>query len=305
MKLRLVANERERVYSMLPDNFDFAQLPMNSELTLKEIGMLVSDIENIDYSLMSWLKHDLDLKASTNEGFVNVPVLWQTPERSFQIKNEKELRDDAGALKLPIISVERTNITKDPERKGSYQAHLYSPDRDGRVGRMILAKKIKQDKTRNFAVVKAVRNDTTGENALYSPRTNKKIVIQTLSIPIPVYVNVEYKIVIKCEYQQQMNEMMAPFITRTGQINAFSMKRNGHSYEAFIDQSFTHNNNVSNLDEEMRMFSSEVNIRVLGYLMGEGENDDRPIVRVDENIVEVTFPREHTALPGAEDFFGG
>ena len=291
---------------MLPDNFDFAQIPMDmGNLSLKEIGMLASDIENIDYSIISWMKEDLALRATTNEGFVKVPVLWQTPERSFQIKNEKELRDDAGALKLPLISIERINIIKDPERKGSYQAHLYSYDKNGRTGRMILAKKIKQDKTRNFAVVKAVRNDTTGENQLYSPRINKKVVIQTLSIPIPVYVNVEYKIVIKCEYQQQMNEMMAPFITRTGQINAFTMKRNGHSYEGFIDQSFTHNNNVSNLDEEMRMFTSEINIRVLGYLMGEGENDDRPIVRVDENVVELSYPRESEPLPGTEDFFGG
>ena len=291
---------------MLPNDFDFAQLPVDSNnLSLKEIGMLVSDIENIDYSLMSWMKEDLSLSATTNEGFVKVPILWQTPERSFQIKNEKELRDDAGALKLPLISVERTNITKDPERKGSYQAHLYSKDRNGRTGRMVLAKKIKQDKTRNFAVVKAVRNDTTGENQLYSPRVNKKVVIQTLSIPIPVYINVEYKIVIKCEYQQQMNEMMAPFITRTGQINAFTMKRNGHSYEAFIDQSFTHNNNVANLSEDMRMFTSEINIRVLGYLMGEGENDDCPIVRIEESIVELMFPRESEPLPGTEDFFGG
>jgi len=291
---------------MLPNDFDFAQLPMDSNnLSLKEIGMLVSDIENIDYSLMSWMKEDLSLSATTNEGFVKVPVLWQTPERSFQIKNEKELRDDAGALKLPLISVERTNITKDPERKGSYQAHLYSKDKNGRTGRMVLAKKIKQDKTRNFAVVSAVRNDTTGENQLYSPRVNKKVVIQTLSVPIPVYINVEYKIVIKCEYQQQMNEMMAPFITRTGQINSFTMKRNGHSYEAFIDQSFTHNNNVSNLNEELRMFTSEISIRVLGYLMGEGENDDRPIVRIEESIVELMFPRESEPLPGTEDFFGG
>jgi len=290
---------------MLPDNFDFAQLPVDTKnLSLKEIGMLVSDIENIDYSLVSWLKEDLSLSATTNEGFVKVPVLWQTPERSFQIKNEKEMRDDAGALKLPIISVERTGITKDPERKGSYQAHLYSKDRNGRVGRMVLAKKIKQDKTRNFAVVQASRNITVGKRQQYSPRINKKIVVQTLSIPIPVYVNVEYKIVIKCEYQQQMNEMMAPFITRTGQINSFTMKRNGHSYESFIDQSFTHNNNVSNLEEEMRMFSSEINIRVLGYLMGEGENDDRPIVAVEESIVELTYPRESEPLPGTEDFFG-
>ena len=291
---------------MLPDNFDFAQLPMDTQnLSLKEIGMLASDIENIDYSIISWMKEDLSLRATTNEGFVKVPILWQAPERSFQIKNEKELRDDAGALKLPIISIERTNIVKDPARKGSYQAHLYSYDKNGRTGRMILAKKIKQDKTRNFAVVKAVRNDTTGINQLYSPRVNKKIVIQTLSIPIPVYINVDYKIVIKCEYQQQMNEMMTPFVTRTGQINSFSMKRNGHSYEAFIDQNFSHSNNVANLQEEMRMFTSEINIRVLGYLMGEGENDDRPIVRVDENVVELSFPRESEPLPGTEDFFGG
>ena len=89
-----------------------------------------------------------------------------------------------------------------------------------------------------------------------------------------------------------MNEMMAPFITRTGQINSFTMKRNGHSYESFIDQSFTHNNNVANLGEDMRMFVSEITIKVLGYLIGEGENDDRPIVRVDENLVEITYPQE-------------
>jgi hypothetical protein len=51
-----------------------------------------------------------------------------------------------------------------------------------------------------------------------------------------------------------MNELLQPFIARTGQINAFVMKRNGHLYEAFIDQGFSHNNNVSNLGEEMRMF---------------------------------------------------
>ena len=288
---------------MLPDNFDFAQLPMGENLKLKEIGMQASTIENIDYAITSWLKKDLDLRASTNEGFTHVPVLWQTPERSFQIKNERELRDDGGALKLPLIGIERTSITKDPTRKGAYQAHIYSYDKNGRAGRMVLAKKIKQDKTRNFAVAAATRNKTVGQNQLYSPRVNKRVVVQTLSIPIPVYINIDYKITIKSEYQQQMNEMVAPFISRTGQINAFTMKRNGHLYEAFIEEGFSHNNNVSDLGEDMRMFETDINIRVLGYLMGEGENDDRPIVRVDENVVELTFPRESEPFPGTEDFF--
>ena len=82
------------------------------------------------------------------------------------------------------------------------------------------------------------------------------------------------------------------------------MRRNGHLYEAFIDQSFTTTDNVATLNEDIRMFGSEINIKVLGYLIGEGDNDDRKIVRIDENVVEITFPRETVPLPGEKDFFG-
>ena len=71
---------------MLPDNFDFTQLPEDRDnFTLKEIGLLASRIEDIDYAMVSWLKEDLDLSTLTNEGYNRTPVLWQTPERSFQI----------------------------------------------------------------------------------------------------------------------------------------------------------------------------------------------------------------------------
>jgi len=267
-------------------------LPAGSNYNLEEVGMLASSIETIDYAMVSWLKEDLRLSANTNEGFTKVPVLWQAPERSFQIKHEKSLRDDAGALKLPLVSIERTGIVKDPARKGTFQAQVYSEDKNGRTGRMIIAKKIVQDKTRNFAVADGTRTNTGGARQRYYPRVNKKIVIKTLSIPIPVYVNVDYKIVIKTEYQTQMNDLVAPFIARTGQINAFVMYRNGHLYEASIDQGFAHSNNIASMGEDARMFTTEITIKVLGYLIGEGENDDRPIVRVEENIVEITFPQE-------------
>jgi len=273
-------------------------------VTLKEIGMLESTIENIDYAIMSWVKEDLMISTTTNEGFTKTPVLWQVPERSFQVKHEKSLRDLDGALKLPLISVERTGIVKDPNRKGSFQANLYSDEKDGRSGRMVIAKKIVQDKTRNFAVAAGTRGDVTGEiKQLYYPRVNQKVVIKMLSIPIPVYVNIDYKITLKSEYQQQMNTMLAPFIGRTGQINAFTMRRNGHLYEGFIDQGFTHSNNVNDLGEDMRMYSSEITIKVLGYLIGEGKSDDRPIVRIHENVVEITFPNEETVPEGNETFF--
>ena len=293
---------------MLPDNFDFAQLPDDKkEFTLQEIGMLSSRIEDIDYAITSWLKEDLDLSTITNEGNKRVPVLWQTPERAFQIKNDHDLRhpvdDGGGVITLPVITIERTGITKDPTRKGGYQAQIFSNKRNGRVGRMTIAKRIKQDKTRNFAVVGNTRTNTSGTRQKYFPRENKKVVIETLSIPIPIYVNLDYKIIVKTEYQQQMNDLTQPFMTRTGQINSFVMRRNGHLYEAFIDQGFAQSNNVANLGEDERQFTSEVNIKVLGYLIGEGNSDDRPIVTREESIVEISYPRETVVPAGTENFF--
>jgi hypothetical protein len=293
---------------MLPDNFNFALLPSGSNeepiFTLKEVGMLASTIENIDQSVVAWIKQDLNLSARTNEGFTNVPVLWQAPERAYQIKHEKALRDDGGSLKLPLVSVERTNIIKDPQRKGSFQAQLYSDKYAQRSGRIVLARRIVPDKTRNFAVAAGTRTNTGADRQRYFPRTNKKVVVQFLSAPIPVYINAEYKISLRSEYQSQMNSLMSPFLARTGQINAVVLKRNGHLYEAFIDQTFAHNNTVAAMGEEMRMFTTDITIRVLGYLMGEGDNDDRPILTLEENAVEVTFPSEGPVPAGNTNLFG-
>ena len=98
------------------------------------------------------------------------------------------------------------------------------------------------------------------------------------------------------------SEMCIRDRTRTGQINSFLLRRNGHIYEAFIDQSFTHNNNVADLGEDLRVFETSITLRILGYLIGEGENDDRPIVKLDESVVEVTFPRESAVIPGQPGF---
>lgn len=73
-------------------------------------------------------------------------------------------------------------------------------------------------------------------------------------------------------------------------------------YEAFIDQNFSHSNNVADMQEDTRLFTSEFTIRILGYLIGEGPNDDRQLVEIKENAVTLTFPREteESANPGAD-----
>ena len=250
-----------------------------------------STIENIDTGIYNWVS-GLGLSTTTNDGFKQTHVIWLGTERAFQIKNNKELRDDVGKLKLPLITINRDSINKDPSFKGSFQAHMFeNPDYKG--GTITIKRRVKQDKTRNFANADASRVQKGDETRRGK---NNKIVYEHLTIPIPVYVAMTYTIVLRSEYKQQMNDLVSPFITKTGQINTFVFGRNGWTYEAFIQPDFTENKNVDNLGEEERMFETKIQIKVLGYLIGEGINRVQPKYSIRENRAEIRITRERVIV---------
>ena len=275
---------------------------INEEHTSRDVPRFKSSLEDVDFAVYKFVDEVMDVRASTNKGFKKTPVIWSGSERAHNIKDDDINRDSSGMIILPVISIERTSVKKD-EASRVIPYSKVDPTNDLKGGYLTVNRVIQQDKTRNFANADAYRRAGQNNFPLYKKGKNGKVVYETLTIPIPIYVTVGYKIVLRTEYQEQMNSLTQPFIARTGQINAFTLKRNGHLYEAFINQDFTQNNNVSDMQEDLRMYTTEIGIRVLGYIIGEGENDDRPIVRVDENTVEVTFPRELDPVLGNDGFF--
>ncbi len=177
----------------------------------KDTPLIPSTLENIDTAFYKWV-NELQLKTNTNDGFKDAPVVWLGTERAFQIKNNKELRDKVGKLKLPIVTVNRDSVTKDPAFKGSYQADLPETG-DYKGGAITIRRKIKQDKTRNFANADAARVQSGDEGRR---KSNSKVVYEEITIPSPVYITVMYSIILKTEYQQQMNDLVSSFITVTG-----------------------------------------------------------------------------------------
>ena len=248
-----------------------------------------SSIETIDLGIFRYVNENLDLHTTTNSGMTKVPVIWTGTERTFQVKNNKDIRDSVGKLKLPLVTINRDSIAKDPNFKGSFQAHIFENSDHG-GGAITRARRIKQVKTRNFANADFSR---TVQNPQDTGRSdNNKIVYEYLTSPIPTYVTVMYTIVLRTEYQQQMNDLMTPFITRTGQINSFIFEYDGHRYEAFIQSDFSENKNTTALNEDERMFETKISIKVLGYLIGDGPNREKPQITIRENIVEVKISRE-------------
>ena len=101
-------------------------------------------------------------------------------------------------------------------------------------------------------------------------------------MPVPTYVVANYVVTIQTEFQQQMNEIFTPFMTTTGQINNFFIHRDGHKFEGFIQNDFSLDNNLANLDQEERTFKTTINLKILGYLLGSDKNDNQPKLTIRE-----------------------
>lgn len=250
-----------------------------------------STIENIDMAIYNWLNDKMNLFAETNKGWNKVPVIWLTGERSWQVKNKRELRNSNNNFILPVITLERTEMTKDKDKKGKYWGDV-RPFDDEKGGSIAIHAVINQQKTSAFANADAKR--LTGQPNF--KRENKKVVYQTRYVHMPVYITVNYSIDIKAEYQQQMNDLLQPFITHTGTVNYFVIEHEGHRYEAFMQPNFSMKNNVADLQDKERLFNTQINVQVLGHLLGKGKNDERPKTSVRENIVEVKIPREYIII---------
>lgn len=260
------------------------------ESKLREIPFQPSTIETIDYAITDWVR-ELEIHSTTSKGWKPVPVLWVAAERSFSVKNNKDLRDSGGALKLPVMSIERTSMTKDPSRKGTAWGNV-PPDNDHKGGSIVVARRIQQKKSSAFASVKT--KDIFGQKTF--PYKNNNIVYETITIPMPVYVELTYKVSVRTEYQQQMNQIMQPFITKTGGINYFTVKRDNHRFEGFMPDDFSLESNVSEMGEDQRYYQTTFDVKILAYLIGAGENQDTPKTVIRENAVEVKIGRERSVL---------
>lgn len=277
---------------------------------LREVNFAPSTLETIDYAIYDYMNDEFNLHVTTNKGFEKVPVIWVASERSYQIKDKKELRDEEGAIIMPIVTIERTSVAKKLNVKGSYYGGQFI-NQDEKGGGLVIARRIQQKKTSEFNNADQNRKRPSSDPVTgpkFIRRSDKrKVVYETISIPPVVYVDINYKIVLRTEYQQQMNELTQVFATRPGTINSLLLKRDGHRYEAFVQDNFTQSNNISAMDNQTRKFETSIDINVLGYIVGEGDNENRPKFSIRENAVEVKIPREKVIfgdIPDTKDASG-
>lgn len=253
-----------------------------------------SSIENVDFAMYEWLDQDLNLSCTTNEGFKKTPVIWVTPERAFQIKNNKEFRDVDGTVNVPLITIERTSIQKDQKNAGVFYANI-PPD-----NRITISRRINPQKTAEFTNA-TVKKSAKGIGFVSPKIKNNKVVYKFDRVLLPVYVMLTYNISLFSQYQQQMNELLQPFLTLSGSLRHFIIEKNNYTYECFIEQNFDVKNNISAMEEEERRYITNITIKVLGKLVSGGSNEKDSIVKTYENAVEIKFNKEPFTLTTTQE----
>jgi len=292
----------------MPPDYSYTGIE-NANDVINNMMVKPSNLETIDFAFYEFVNEKMSVRAETNKGWKKVPVIWASPERAFFAKEKKELYDLDGTLIYPIMSVERTSINKDLAKKGKFfgaAPFMLGPHHGGRI---TIGRRLVPDKTNNFAIADNIKKfgnvqRTPGRQAYYPKvgKKNNKVVVETLYMPQPTYVIINYTITLKSNYQQQMNQMLQPFTTLGGHINSFVVEHDGHSYEAFMKAGFEQGNNISSYQEEERIYQTQANFEVLGYLIGEGDNQQSPRIVRRENAVEVKIPRERVITGDSQEF---
>jgi hypothetical protein len=296
-----VKKNQKQLQNKFADRFEHMS-DSETEGRVQEITFMPSTLETIDYAFYDFINEKMNLFTTSNEGFKKAPIIWASAERSYQIKHNKEIRDSDSSLVLPLVVVERKSVVKEANKRGLPWANIM-PENDEKGGTITIARKLNQKKTSEFQNNLANRRYGPSGARSYMHATNKrnqtagKNVFETITIPLPTWVTVSYEVSLRTEYQQQMNDLIQPWVTVAGNSTMPPrIERDNHKFEVFFDGNYANNSNTGDLEMTHRNYETVITANVLGYLIGEGPNQERPKIVKRQNAVEFRFAREHVVV---------
>jgi len=275
---------------------------INEERNSRDVPRYSSTLEDIDFAVYNFFNDYLELKTNTNKGFRKTPIVWAGSERAHSIKNDDINRDLVGQVTLPIISIVRSSMKKSDKSRTIPYA-VVDPVGDLKGGFLTVSRVIKQDKTSNFANADAFQRKKQLNYPLYRNKDNGKIVFETIKIPIPIYIEAGYEIVIRTEYQQQMNDLLTPIIRTPNAQRMVKISHGINVYEAVVEEDYATDNVIVNYETNERKYETTVSMSVYGYLIGDGDNQWQPRTSRRENPVQIRFARERILVQDEEGEF--
>ena len=223
-------------------------------------------VQDIDEAIFYYFHNVIEPTVKQNGGIIPVPVIYAAPERWKSVQKDGFYRDKSGAIMLPMITVQRTNIEKDRSvtaKVDSNSPHLYYTRKKGYNSRNSYS---------NFSVL-----------------NNRIPVQQSEAIVVGDFVTVSYECTIQTYYMEQLNGIIESIEYAS---DSYWGDPQRYKFRAFIDN-FTSTAELTQSQE--RLVRGTFGIRLRGQIIPEVKQKEVTAMKAFNSKAKVSITSETVA----------
>lgn len=217
---------------------------------------------DVDYAIKWYIENEIRPQIIDQEQILTVPVIFANGEKWDNVRRLGYIRDEKGMLQSPVIMLKRNSVVERDSVRGLDV-------------NTVLSENVRVYKTRYNE-----RNryqDDLFPIPTNEPQPSEKVYIAD----IPKYVNVEYEMMLWCDFTEQMNYLVDQILPYSrfawgNETNRFSTSLGQVTFET-----------INTIGED-RLVRATIPLTVLGTLLSEQEVR-RSTLRKAYSIKKVTF----------------
>ena len=195
-------------------------------------------IYDVDSAFKSFLEKDVKPTIEDDGRFYPVPVMYASPEKWASAQRDGFMRDDNGMILTPVISFKRNNLSINTD----------------------LAKlKVAQNEDAHQMFER--KYNRTNRYDQFSVLTGQSPKKEYMSVERPDYVNLEYEVVVWCDYMEQVNKIVE-------QIVFFQGRSFGDRYKFVIKGDSYSFETISEVGQD-RITKASINLTAKAYIVPE------------------------------------
>jgi len=281
-------------------------------------------IEDVDRALFELFDKRLAFEVKVNEQTTKVPVVFAAGERFALTRRQKPIRDKNNALILPLIAIKRSNIGFKTDAEAGGVPISFRQNTDYVIRKRLDASDREYQNIINKLSIKNQDNVTSrghflnndvspGSGATPGTKTSRrngagiafgggrlnfplandmgKNVIEVITIPYPIFIQLSYDVTFWTQYMSQMNQLLETMLSKTdGQGREFQLvSSKGFKFTAFLMGTMTSGDNFENFTGTERVIKYNFSIRVPAYILAPAHPGISTPFRVFHAAPEIAF----------------
>ena len=195
-------------------------------------------IYDIDSAFSNFLQNEVKPTIEDDGRFYPVPVMYASPEKWASAQRDGFMKDDNGMMLTPVISFKRNNLSINTD-----------------LAKLKVAENEDTHQMFERTYTKVNRYD---QFSVLTGQTPKK---EYMSVERPDYVNLEYEVVVWCDYMEQVNKIVE-------QIVFFQGRSFGDRYKFVIKGDSYSFETISEIGQD-RITKASINLTATAYIVPE------------------------------------